>query len=560
MPALLYLEASYENVGRRRNHISAGAEHARLMATQLSHAPVESGAAGSPWLQHERPRFPVLDRDLEVDVVVVGAGITGATTAWLLCEAGCNVALIERERAGSADSGHTTAHLTSVTDARLHELVRDVGADGACAIWEGGALAIDQIETIVRDLQIDCGFRRVPGYLHAPVQPQAGHASLRSQLEGLREDAQLAAGFGMDAQFIEAVPGLDVPGVRFGGQATFDPGCYLAALLGSLPVARCAVFEHTALQAIEQDPRRVVTSTGHVIRCRYVVIATHNPLSGSLGTIRAALFQTKLSLYTTYVLGAHLPPGSVVDALFWDTSDPYEYLRIEPRRDHQLVIFGGADAKTGQASDEHAFEVLERRLHARLPAAQVKRRWLGQVIETDDGLPFIGEHAPGEFIATGFAGNGYTLGTLAAMMARDAFLGRTNPWAELLRVERKPFHGGLLGYVRENLDYPRYLLGDRLGGAHERDLDHVPAGEGRIVALEAGKCAVYRGADGHLSICSAVCTHMKCLVRWNGAAGTWDCPCHGSRFSTDGHVLAGPASEPLQRIALHHAVKEKTSG
>src|SRR5690606_39222571 len=288
-------------------------------------------------------------------------------------------------------------------------------------------------------------------------------------------------------------------------------------------------------------------------------LATHNPLSGSLGTIRAALFQTKLSLYTTYVLGAHLPPGSVADALFWDTSDPYEYLRIEPRKDHQLVIFGGADAKTGQASDEHAFEALERRLHARLPAAQVRRRWLGQVIETDDGLPFIGEHAPGEFIATGFAGNGYTLGTLAAMMARDAFLGRTNPWAELLRVERKPFHGGLLGYVRENLDYPRYLLGDRLGGAHEWDLDHVPVGEGRIVALDAGKCAVYRGEDGQLSIHSAVCTHMKCLVRWNGAAGTWDCPCHGSRFSTRGEVLAGPAQHPLPPVEPGPADKRSAS-
>jgi Rieske Fe-S protein len=165
-------------------------------------------------------------------------------------------------------------------------------------------------------------------------------------------------------------------------------------------------------------------------------------------------------------------------------------------------------------------------------------------------LPYIGEHADGEFIATGFAGNGYTFGTLAAMMARDAVHGHANPWAELLRVDRKPVHGGLVRYLRENLDYPAYLLRDRLGAPQARALDEVPRGEGRIVALEPGRCAVYRDDMGRLSICSAVCTHLKCLVRWNAAAGSWDCPCHGSRFAPDGQVLAGPAEEPLQRIEL----------
>lgn len=517
------------------------------MAIQARHLFMQPAASESPWLPAGMPEFPALDRDLEVDVAVIGAGVTGASTAWLLREAGCSVALIERGRVSAADTAHTTAHLTCVTDARLHELVRDFGEEGARAVWQGGMEAIECMASMVGRIDADCGFRRVPGYLHTPLGPAANDA--RDDVEALREDAHLAARFGFDAQFVPSVPHHQVPGVRFGNQAAFHPGRYQAALLRAIPGRHSHVFENTGMECIETSPRRVVTSTGHVIRCDFVVIATHNPHAGSLGALSASLFQTKLSLYTTYVLGARVPAGTLTDALFWDTSDPYEYLRIEPRDDHQLVIFGGADAKTGQADDDHAFDKLERRLQARLPEAEVSRRWLGQVIETDDGLPFIGEHAPGEFIATGFAGNGFTFGTLAALMARDTFLGRSTPWNELLRVDRKPFHGGLWRYVRENLDYPRYLLTDRLG-SHERELAAVPMGEGRILTLPAGRCAVYRGEDGKLSIRSAICTHLRCLVRWNGAARTWDCPCHGSRFTVDGDVIAGPAQQPLAGVEI----------
>jgi glycine/D-amino acid oxidase-like deaminating enzyme/nitrite reductase/ring-hydroxylating ferredoxin subunit len=484
-----------------------------------------------------------------VDVVVVGAGITGVTTAWLLQQAGCSVALIDRDRIGAADTGHTTAHLTYVTDTRLHELVRRFGQDAARMVWEAGASAIDRIHSILRDSGVSCDFRRVPGYLHLPLG-QADVAVSREETVRLQEDADLAAGFGMEARFVERVPHHAVPGVFFGGQAAFDPGRYLEGLVSRLASEGCAIFEETALESVEKDPRRVVTDRGNEIRCSYLVIATHNPLSGSLGAVRSNLFQTKLSLYTTYVVGARLPVDALPDALFWDTADPYDYLRIEPRQDHQLVIMGGADVKTGQGDDEQAFRALEQRLVARVPGAVITQRWLGQVIETDDGLPYIGEHADREFIATGFAGNGFTFGTLAAGMACDAFFGRANPWIDLFRVDRKPFHGGMARYVRENLDYPTQLVRDRLRTPRADTLTDVPTGEGRILTLEGQKCAVFRGDDGNMSVCSAVCTHLKCLVRWNAADQTWDCPCHGSRFSPDGEVLSGPAQRSLQRIEL----------
>jgi nitrite reductase/ring-hydroxylating ferredoxin subunit len=171
-------------------------------------------------------------------------------------------------------------------------------------------------------------------------------------------------------------------------------------------------------------------------------------------------------------------------------------------------------------------------------------------VETDDGLPFIGELAHREFIATGFCGNGFTLGTLSAMMARDRYLDRQNPWFDLFRVDRRPFHGGLWRYVQENLDYPYYLLRDRFARADTDTLDDVPNGAGKIVRLHGQKVAVYRDDAGHLTVCSPVCTHLKCLVRWNAADRTWDCPCHGSRFHATGAVLSGPAEAPLEPVDL----------
>jgi glycine/D-amino acid oxidase-like deaminating enzyme len=377
-----------------------------------------------------------------VDVVVVGAGLTGITTAYLLRQEGARVALIERHRIAGGDTSRTTAHLTYVTDYRLHKLAATFGKDAAKAFWEAGAAAIDTIAALARQTQAACGFRWTPGYLHAPIGDQEAHT--RQELE---HDAALAREFGFDATFVEQVPFANSAGVRFAHQARFHPLHYLEPMVRAIPGDGSFVFEHTALEDITDEPL-VVQAGGRQIHCAYVVIATHNPLMGQQGMGRATLFQSKLSLYTSYVLGARVPKGTVPEALYWDTSEPYIYLRVDPQADHDYVIFGGADVKTGQEEDTNTiFEGLAARLSSVLPRATVTHRWLGQVVETPDGLPFIGEHAHREFIATGFCGNGFTLGTLSAMMARDRYFDRKNPWFDLFRVDRRPFHGGLWRYV-----------------------------------------------------------------------------------------------------------------
>ena len=289
-----------------------------------------------------------------------------------------------------------------------------------------------------------------------------------------------------------------------------------------------------------------ITANGHTVKCADVVLATHNPLMGVSGLFSAALFQTKLALYTSYVIAGRIAKGLVPDALFWDTCNPYHYVRLDPQRDHDLVIFGGEDHKTGQATDTEAcYARLEKTLTARIPRVEVTHRWSGQVIETPDGLPYIGRVADHQYVATGFAGNGLTFGTLAGMMVTDEILGRDNPWRELFAPDRSALGRGLWDYLKENADYPYYLIRDRFAGAEGRTLRAVKRGQGAIVERDGQKLAVFRDDTGATTVRSAICTHMGCVVGWNAAEGTWDCPCHGSRFKTNGSVISGPAEDPL---------------
>lgn len=497
------------------------------------------------WMTVPLPEFPALDRNIDVDVVIVGAGVTGLTTAYLLCQEGIKVALIERERIASGESGRTTAHLTHVADLRLHDLAAHFGQEAARTYWLGHVAAINTIESIVEETGNAAEFVRVPGYFHSPVRREPSSRDL----DVLHRNADLARLLGFEATFVEHIPYGAVPGVMFSNQAKFHPRRYFRGMLDVIRQEQGLIFENTTYEAVEDGDALTVRANGRRIRCKRLVMATHNPLKGKKGVLTTTLLQTKLHLYTTYVISGRLPAGTVPEALYWDTHDPYEYLRIEERDDHQYAIFGGSDEKTGQESDnEQVFSSLERRLHEVLPPASVERRWLGQVIETDDGLPFIGEHAPGEFIATGFAGNGYTLGTLSALMARDWYSGRDNPWFSLFAVGRSPFHGGTWRYVQENVDYPYYFVRDRLRRADADSPDSVGRNEGKMVIHQGKKTAAYRDSAGTLTLLAPQCTHMKCLVKWNNADRTWDCPCHGSRFHPTGEVLSGPAQAPLSRL------------
>jgi glycine/D-amino acid oxidase-like deaminating enzyme/nitrite reductase/ring-hydroxylating ferredoxin subunit len=494
------------------------------------------------WKTASIPSYPRLDGDLNVDVAIVGGGITGLTAAYLLASAGRTVAVLERRRCAAVDTGHTTAHLTMVTDLWLSELVKTFGRPHAQAAWDAGLAALAQIDAIARHEQIACDFQWVPGYLHAPRGLRAADESA-----AMKKEAELALELGFDAEFLEAVPFARTPGVRFDNQARFHPGKYISGLTRALTERGGRIFEESEAREFSSDPPRI-TVNGHQVTCQHVVSATHTPLVGLSNVASASLLQTKLALYSTYVVAGRAPRQAVPDALFWDTGDPYTYLRLEPQDDSDLVIIGGEDHKTGQADDTtERYERLERVLRTLVPQVDITHRWSGQVIETTDGLPYIGETAERQFAATGYSGNGMTFGTLGGMMAADYVLGRQNPWSGLFDPGRKIL-GAAWDYLRENKDYPYYLIRDRFAGAEARPLRSIKRGTGEVIEHGGENVAAYRDESGAIALRSAICTHMGCLVDWNEAERTWDCPCHGSRFDPRGGVLAGPAESPLPEV------------
>lgn len=499
-----------------------------------------------------RPEFPKARSGGQYDVVVIGGGITGVTAAYLLKQSGKRVCLVEKHTIGSGETGHTSAHLAYVTDARFHVLVNKFGNDVTELVWKGGLAAIAMIEKLVNDLNIDCGFKRVPGYLVGDFRKNTKDEFF------IERDYVNARELGFEASFIPNVPGFGIPGARFADQARFHPIKYIRHLVSQIPGDGSDVFEHSEVSEIIQDSNTdappVVRIHGMSIPTQKVVIATHIPLEGSAGFIPINLFRSKLYAYMTYVVSAEINKGLLPEALFWDTRDPYSYLRVDAGKEKDRVYLGGGDHKTGQQTDtEHLFRVMEDLLDELIAHDPVDYRWSGEVVESNDRLPFIGEFAKNQFIATGFAGNGLTFGTLAAMMAVDYVFERPNPWADLFLVHRKKFWGGTWEYLTENMDYPFYFIRDLLMPPKGGAISSIPNGSGKVLKIEGQSVACARDNNGELHMCSAACTHMGCLVRWNNAEQTWDCPCHGSRFSMTGEVISGPAEVALSDV---HKMKE----
>ena len=487
------------------------------------------------------PQFAKLAEDVVTDVVVVGAGMTGLSAAYLLAKAGKQVIVLERGRCAGTDTGHTSAHLTMVTDTRLRELVKKFGRNHAQAVWDAGLAAIAKIDEVIREHAIDAGFEWVDGYLHAPLNDDAGDQATSAGGGSRRSRATSASTRNTSRRRHWSTGPVSVSPTRlaFTRAPTWRAWRRRSwrSAAGSTSTRRPTEF---------CDEPRAVKVNGRTVSCEDVVIATHNPLVGLGGLAGATLFQTKLALYTSYVIAGRVPRGVVADALWWDTGDPYHYLRVVPHRDFDLVIFGGEDHKTGQQDDTDAcYRRLEERLGALVDRVELTHRWSGQVIETPDGLPYIGQNAEHQYAATGFGGNGLTFGTLAGIMISDAILERSNPWAELFDPGRKALKRGLWDYLTENVDYPYYMIRDRFAGAEARSLRAVKRGQGKIIERNGAKVAAYRDQAGAITLRSAICTHMGCAVAWNTAERTWDCPCHGSRFEPTGEVISGPAEKPL---------------
>jgi glycine/D-amino acid oxidase-like deaminating enzyme/nitrite reductase/ring-hydroxylating ferredoxin subunit len=499
------------------------------------------------------PAYTALAEDLTVDVCVVGAGIAGLTTAYHLARAGRRVVVLDDGPVAGGETGRTTAQVATSFDDYYHEAERVHGEAAARLLAESFRAGVDAVERIVRDEGIECDWARVDGlWFPAEEEAEQGRELLQKELDAARR-----CGFA-DVELLPDWPdrraGAFGPGpvLRFPNQGQFDIHKYMAGLARAVERHGGRLFTGTHVRDVEPGtrgaPHVVRSDAGRTVTAEHLVIATNSPIND-----RYAM-HTKQAPYRTYVIGARIPRAALPAAFYWDTRDPYHYVRWlrPPGADAEeggtdLLLVGGEDHKTGQADgpEEQAFDRLEAWTRARFPVQGIEYRWSGQVMEPVDYVAFIGRN-PGDervYIATGDSGNGMTHGTIAGLLIPDLVLGRPNAWADLYDPSRVSLRSAGT-WIRENLnvaaEYTEYVA-----PAEAEDTADVPAGEGRVLRRAGQPVAVYRAPDGTLTERSAVCPHLFCVVDWNSAEKTWDCPCHGSRFAVDGTVVNGPSRAPL---------------
>lgn len=506
----------------------------------------DSSTTISSWMTTaDTPQEPVLTESTRADICVVGAGIAGLTTAYLLAKEGKSVVVLDDGPIAMGESSRTTAHLANEIDDTYVEIERIFGADGARLAHDSHTQAIDRIEAIAKEENIDCDFERVDAYLFVAQ----GESS-----EELDEELEAAKRAGM--QGLEKLDSVPAQGFASGGaclkfarQGQFHPLKYFAGLAQAITKNGGRIYMSTHVTDIDggkdDQSARVETQNGATIMCDAVVVATNTPFNDRV------TMHTKQSAYRTYVIGARVERGVVSKALYWDTLDPYHYVRLQEMDGTDLLIIGGEDHKTGQEDDMDArFSHLEAWGKQHFPSmGAIEYHWSGQVMEPVDGLAYIGRNpldSPRVFIATGDSGMGMTHGTIAGILLTDLICGRENPWTDLYDPSRKSPKAGV-EFAKENLNLVAQYA-DWVKGGDVSSVEQIANGDGAVLRRGLHKVAAYRDDSGALHECSAVCPHLGCVVAWNTLEKSWDCPCHGSRFDATGHVVNGPANVDLSPI------------
>jgi glycine/D-amino acid oxidase-like deaminating enzyme/nitrite reductase/ring-hydroxylating ferredoxin subunit len=549
-----------------------------------------SGINLSSWFTNiSKPlKFEKLDKNISVDVVIVGGGIAGLSTAYILSKAGKHVAVLEDGYIGSGETGHTTAHITHALDDRYYNLEEMFGIDGAFLAAESHTSAIDFIDKVVFEEKIECDFERLDGYLF--LGPKDDKTTLEKELEATHR-----AGIN-NTEIVEKPPltsfnlGLSL---RFPNQAQFHPLKYLTGLANSIYKNNGNIFTETHVQEVSNS--RIRTTDGFNVEAKQIVIATNAPIVDKVSKI-----YDKQIPYRTYVIGATIRKGTVPKALYWDTGDresksgikPYHYVRIQKLdynadndnesntndlesdkadNSHDLLIIGGEDHKTGYENDmEERHSRLINWAKQRFPIEDVKYKWSGQVMEPLDSLAFIGLNPTNNkesdsnnnnnvYICTGDSGNGITHGTIAGILISDLISGKQNKWSNLYSPSRdadanqkkrnttnnsETNPGGNDNNQAKKEADPNTINNSE----NESFMETLSLEQGAIIKAKSDNpIAIYKDKTGKITRFSAKCTHLGCTIAWNPLEKSFDCPCHGSRFFYNGKVINGPANSDLEK-------------
>lgn len=507
--------------------------HASTHETPPHHGTLPLWLAGAP----SPPRHAALDGDITVDVAVIGGGIAGVTTALLLQRDGARVVVIERDRLAGGATGYTTAKVSALQQTKYSDIQRFHGAQGTAAYAAASLAAVDRIAAFVAE-GIDCAWERLAAYTYAADA---------AQVEAVRREFDITRAAGLPVALTDDVPlPFAAPlAVSLDNQAQFDPVRYVQGLAGLLLAAGGLVFERTAVVGVHDgSPCRVETEAGATVRAREVVVCTNYPL------LDRGLYFARTEATRSYLVAARIREGAARGMLI-SAGEPSRSLRpyTSPQGEDWLLV-GGEGHTTGAADAKpERYALLEAFARAHFDVVDVPYRWSTQDAMPLDKLPYAGPYSPTSdhlFVNAGGQKWGMTNGTIGAMIVADRVAGREHPQAEVFDANRLPLRS-LPSIARETAHVGASFVGDRIRAADVHDADDVPAGQARVVGTGLGKTGAYRDDDGTLHVVSLRCTHLGCLLHFNDAERSWDCPCHGSRFDVDGAVLAGPATQPLAR-------------
>ncbi|ARK32831.1 FAD-dependent oxidoreductase [Halalkalibacter krulwichiae] len=486
-------------------------------------------------------RYPALENDLEVDVAIIGGGISGITTAYRLALEGVKVALLEADVLLNGTTGHTTAKVTAQHGAIYHELITHFGEEKAQHYYDAQTEALTFIEQLVQEENIDCDFSKEDAYLYTTTN--RGQSKLQDEYAAYQK-------LGIRGELLDSVPLNNVPvksALVMRNQAQFHPLKYLAHLVKKFVEHGGQIFEHTVATDIKDGDKPIVlTQNGPKIKAGSVVVASHFPFYDGGG-----LYFSRMYVERSYVLAAKVPERECPDGMYLSIDSPSRSLRYTMRDGQKLAIIGGEEHKTGQGiNTSYHYEALEQYGMELFSDVSIEYRWSAQDTVTLDKVPYIGRISRMHhniFVATGYRKWGMTNGTMAGLLLTDLILKRNNRYESLYRPSRFIADPSVKKFLSHNTDVAKQLLKGKFD-QNERHPEDVGKDEAAIVSVNGKRAGAYRTTEGELHVVDTTCTHMGCEVHWNEGDRSWDCPCHGSRFAPCGDVLEGPAKKPLRKV------------
>ncbi|MDB6096708.1 MAG: FAD-dependent oxidoreductase [Francisellaceae bacterium] len=508
----------------------------------MSYSEYSSGNSRTLWLDaiNLTSQYPSLNKDVEIEVCIVGGGIAGLSTAYQLLLKGNKVIVLEDGLIGSGETGRTSAHLSSALDDHYKNIKDIHGSEGARLAAESHMKALDTIENIVKNENIDCDFLRVPAYLFA-------HPIKNTKFLELEQKYAEEAGLkGVELiQVNQLKPNTLGPYLIYPNQAQFHPMKYLKGLAQAIVRLGGKIYEHTHAKEVkvkDNNTIKIRTQEGFEISAKHCVMATNSP------NYAQNLLFAKLIPNRSYVITAIIPKDSYEKALYWDMSDPYHYVRIQPGEKEDKLIIGGEDHRTGECEKEVTapFKRLEEWARKFFPLIkEVTHKWSGQILEPIDYLAFIGRRKKDEnvYVITGDSGDGLTHGVVGSLLISDLINEIPNDWEGLYSPTRT-----ILNPLRDLVSNNAKVLmhySELASFGKFKDPNDLAPDEAAIIQEGLHKSAYYKDKEGKLFKCKALCSHMKGLLKWNALEKSWDCPLHGSRFSPRGEVLNGPANENM---------------